>query len=110
MMENMLFQKHESLGLQEFCSIYIDDLLIATPLGKSFDECLKLHEAQVRKVLDVLRQEKVVCGPKKGKMFLQIVEFCGSILVDGTRRLPHERWLPCTSRKGLKPSRSFVPF
>ena len=45
--------------------IYIDDLLIATPLGKNFDECLKLHEEQVRKVLEVLRQEKLLCGPKK---------------------------------------------
>ena len=86
MMETILFQKHKSLDLQEFCSIYIDDLLIATPLGKNFDECLKLHEEQVRKVLEVLRQEKLVCGPKKGKMFLQSVEFCGSVLEDGTRR------------------------
>ena len=70
MMETIFFQKHKSLNLQEFCSIYIDDLLIATPLGKNFDECLKLHEEQVRKVLEVLRQEKLVCGPKKGKMFL----------------------------------------
>ena len=43
MMETVLFQKHKALGLQEFCSIYIDDLLIATPLGKNFDECLKLR-------------------------------------------------------------------
>ena len=86
MMETILFHKHKSLHLQEFCSIYIDDLLIATPLGKNFHECLKLHEEQVRKVLEVLRQEKLVCGPKKGKMFLQSVKFCGSVLEDGTRR------------------------
>ena len=60
MMETIFFQKHKSLDLQEFCSIYIDDLLIATPLGKNFDECLKLHEEQVRKVLEVLRHEKLV--------------------------------------------------
>ena len=59
MMETILFQKHKSLDLQEFCSIYIDDLLIATPLGNNFDECLKLHDEQVRKVLEVLRQEKL---------------------------------------------------
>ena len=86
MMETILFQKHKFLDLQEFCSIYIDDLLIATPLGKNFEECLKLHEEQVRNVLEVLRQEKLVCGPKKGKMFLQSVEFCGCVLEDGTRR------------------------
>ena len=86
MMETVFFQKHKALGLQEFCSLYIDDLLIATPLGKNFDGCLKLHEQQVRKVLEVLRQEKLVCGFKKGKMFLQSVEFCGSVLEDETRR------------------------
>ena len=56
MMEIVLFQKHKALGLQEFCSIYIDDLLIATPLGKNFDQCPKMHKEQVRKVLEVLRQ------------------------------------------------------
>ena len=86
MMATILFQKHKALGLQELCSIYIDDLLIATQSGKDFDECLKLHEEQVRKVLDVLRQEKLLCGAKKGKMFLQSGEFCGSVLGDGTRR------------------------
>ena len=98
MMETILFQKHKCLDLQEFCSIYIDDLLIATPLGKNFDECLKLHEEQVRKVLEVLRQEKLVCGPKKGKMFLQSVEFCVSVLEDGTRRTgPRENGCPASA-------------
>ena len=86
MMENVLFQKHKALGLQEFCSIYIDDLLITTPVGQNFNRCLKKHEEQVRKVLEVLKQEKLVCALKKGKMFLQSVEFCGSILEDGTGR------------------------
>ena len=86
MMENVLFQKHKSPGSQEFCSIYIDDLLIATPLGENFDECLKKHEEQVRKVLEVFRQQKLVCRPKKGKRILQSVEFCGSILEDETTR------------------------
>ena len=86
MMETIFFQKHKAPGLQEFRSIYIDDLLIATPLGKDFDGCLKLHEEQVRKVLEVLRHEKLVCGPKKGQIILQSVDCCGSILEDGTRR------------------------
>ena len=75
-----------ALGLQKFCSTYIGDLLIAMPLGKSFDKGLKSHAEQVRKVLEVIRREKLLCGPKKGKMFLQSVEFCGSVLEDGTRR------------------------
>ena len=53
MMETLFFRKHVALGLQEFCSIYIDNVLIATQLGKNFDECLKLHKEQVRKPLEV---------------------------------------------------------
>ena len=34
MMETIFFQKLKALDLQEFCSIYIDDLLIPTPFGK----------------------------------------------------------------------------
>ena len=64
--------------------MYIDDIIISTP-GDDFDECLELHEQQVRAVLDILRANKLVCGPKKGKMFLESVEFCGSVLRDGTR-------------------------
>ena len=40
MMETIFFHKHMALGLQEFCSICIDDLPIATPLGENLDECL----------------------------------------------------------------------
>ena len=90
-MESIFFQKHKALGLQEFCSIYIDDLLIATLLGKNLDECLQLHEQQVRKVLEVLRQEKLVCGPKKRKMFLQSVEFCCSVFEDRTTKPAPEK-------------------
>ena len=86
MTETILFQKHKALGLQEFCSIYIDELLNTTPFEKDFDECLRLHEEQVCKVLKVPPQEKLVWGPEKGKMFLQSVEFCGSILEEGRRR------------------------
>ena len=54
MIENVLFQKDKSLYLQELCSIYIDDLLIATPLGDTFEECLKKYEEQVQKFLEVV--------------------------------------------------------
>ena len=69
----------------------MDNLLIATPLGENFDECLKKHKEQVRNVIEVLRQEKLVCGPKKGKMFIPSVEFRRCILVDGTRRPAPEK-------------------
>ena len=37
-------------------------------------------------VLDILDKNQLFCGPKKGKLFLESVEFCGSLLRNGTRQ------------------------
>ena len=37
-------------------------------------------------VLDILDKNQLICGPKKGKFFLESVEFCGSLLRNGTRQ------------------------
>ena len=50
---------------------------MCTPCGK--------REEQVCNVLEFVRGKNLVFGPRKGKMFLQCVEVCGSILEDGTR-------------------------
>ena len=34
----------------------------------------------------ILDANQLICGPKKGKLFLKSVEFCGSLLDNGTRR------------------------
>ena len=110
MMETIIFQKHKSLDLHEFFSIYIDDLLIATPLRKNFDECLKLHQEQVCKVLEVLRQEKLVLDPRRAKCSSRAWNFVALSWKMGQEDRPQGKWLPCSYGKGLKPSRSFVPF
>ena len=73
------------LGDLDFCTVYIDDIIISTE-GDTEEEILKLHCQQVQQVLERLRKYKLVCGPKKGKWFLRSVEFCGSILENGTRK------------------------
>ena len=110
MMETIFFQKHKSLNLQEFCSIYIDDLLIATAFGENFDECLKFHKEQVRKVLEVLQQECSWVDPRRAKCSSRVWNFVALSWKMGQEDRPQGKWLPCSYGKGPKPSRSFVPF
>ena len=37
-------------------------------------------------VLDILDKNQLICDPNKGKLFLESVKFCGSLLRNGTRR------------------------
>ena len=68
-------------------SVYIDDIIIATEgEGLTEAELVALHEKQLNQVLDILDATQLICGPKKGKLFLKSVEFCGSLLENGTRR------------------------
>ena len=85
MMEDVLFTAHPEL--RAFVSVYIDDIIIATEgEGLTEAELVALHEKQLNQVLDILDANQLICGPKKGKSFLKSVEFCGSLLENGTRR------------------------
>ena len=85
MMEDVLFSAHPEL--RAFVSVYIDDIIIATEgEGLTEAELVALHEKQLNQVLDILDANQLICGPKKGKLFLKSVEFCGSLLENGTRR------------------------
>ena len=85
MMEEVLFSEHPHL--RKFVSVYIDGIIIAT-VGDSLikQELVDLHERQLNIVLDILNKNQLICGPKKGKSFLETVEFCGSLLRNGTRQ------------------------
>ena len=85
MMEEVLFSEHPDL--RKFVSVYIDGIIIAT-VGNSLikQELGNLHEKQLNIVLDILNKNQLICGPKKGKSFLETVEFCGSLLRNGTRQ------------------------
>ena len=72
-------------SVKDFANPYIDDILVGT--RKIEGEDLRVtHERDLRRVLELLKNEKLVADPKKCKFFVKEVEFCGHILGDGTRR------------------------
>ena len=85
MMEEVLVSEHPEL--REFVSVYIDDIIIATVGdGLTEQEPVDLHEKQLNIHLGILDRNQLICGPKKGKLFLESVEFCGSLLRNKTRQ------------------------
>ena len=85
MMGDVLFTAH--LELCAFVSVHIDDIFLATEgEGLTKQELMALHEEQLNQVMDILDANQLICGPKKGNCFLKSVEFCGSLLKNGTRR------------------------
>ena len=85
MMAQVLFTAHPEL--RAFVSVYIDHIIIATEAeGLSKEELGALDEKQLNQVMDILDANQLICGPKKGKLFLKSVEFCASLLETGTRR------------------------
>jgi putative transposase len=81
---------------------YIDDIIVGSN-GETVEELLRNHARDVRRVLDTLRQNNLVCSPKKSHFFMRQVEFCGHILREGARSpapgklLPIQEWqLPGT--------------
>ena len=85
MMEEVLVSAHPEL--REFVSVHIDDIIIAT-VGDDLteQELVDLHAKQFNSVLNILDKNQLICGPKKGKLLLESVEFCGSLLRNGTRQ------------------------
>jgi hypothetical protein len=91
---------------------YIDDIIIGTWVEEGEDLLLK-HNEDVRKVLEVLKENKLVVDIKKCHFFVPEVEFCGHILGGGRRRpapgklMAIEKWeVPDTITK----LRSFLGF
>ena len=54
--------------------------------GLTEQELVDLREKQLNIVLDILDKNQLIRGPKKGKLFLESVEFCGSLPRNGTRQ------------------------
>ena len=93
MMEDVLFTAHLELGA--FVSVYIEYIIVATEWdGLTEEELVALHEKQLNQVMDILDANQLICGPKKGKLFLKSVRLCGSLLENGTRRPSPEKVIP----------------
>ena len=85
MIEEVLFSEHPKL--REFVSVYIHDRIIVTAGdGLTEQELVDLHDKQFNIVLDILDKNQLICGPQKGKFLLESVQFCGSLLRNGTRQ------------------------
>ena len=67
---------------------YVDDVITGTmgKEGKVTPEVLQAHDADIRRVLDALKEHQMVADLKKCKFFVKEVEFCGHILGGGERR------------------------
>jgi hypothetical protein len=63
---------------------YIDDIIIGSS-GSSEEECIANHERNLRGVLTTLALHKIYVDPRKAKLFMQEVEFCGHVLREGRR-------------------------
>ena len=72
-------------SVRDVATPYIDDILVGTTVEEGMD-ILAAHEKDLCRVLDILAEEKLVVDPKKAKLFVKEVEFCGQILGHGTRR------------------------
>ena len=70
--------------VRDIATPYIDDILVRTTTRG--EVLLVVHEMDLRRVLDVLKQDFFVVDPEKAKLFVEEVEFCGQILGKGNRR------------------------
>ena len=84
-MGDVLFTPHPEL--HAFVSLYIDNIISATEGGGLTEEQqVALHEKQPSQVMDILDANQLICGTKKGKLFLKPVVVGASLLANGTRR------------------------
>jgi hypothetical protein len=70
--------------VRDIATPYIDDILVGTTVGEG-EDLLEAHKRDLCRVLDLLAKEFFVLDPKKAKLFIKEVEFCGQILGHGAR-------------------------
>jgi hypothetical protein len=64
---------------------YIDDILVGTHVEEG-EDLLAAHDRDIRRVLKLLGDERLICDIGKCQFYVEEVEFCGHILGHGTRR------------------------
>jgi len=84
---------------------FFDDILVGTDGadGMSWAELVELHDKDLRRLLDVLRDQKLVVEWAKCALFAEEVEFCGHILGGGRRR-PGPGKLLAVQKWGVPPT------
>ena len=99
-------------SVKDVADCYIDDIIVGTRL-EGEGELLAQHEKDLKRVIEVLKEQKLIVDISKCRLFVPEVEFCGHILGGGTRRpapgklLAIEKWETPTTITQL---RSFLGF
>jgi hypothetical protein len=78
---------------------FIDYIIMGTHVLPGQD-LLEAHDRDLRRIMDVLKQNQFICDPRKCHFFVDEVEFCGHILCGGTRR-PAPGKLKCVEKWAL---------
>ena len=83
---NAIFQRVMDWVLRDqgCANAYIDDVIIGST-GGTPEEVLANHDRDLRQVLDTLGQHQMRVNMKKPQLFMNSVQFCGHILVEGKR-------------------------
>ena len=65
---------------------YVDDIITATEAGSTWEETVRDHAADLRRVCTSLKNNQLVADEAKCTLFAKKVQFCGHILGYGRRR------------------------
>jgi len=71
--------------VKDVADAYIDDIIIGTRVEDG-ENIFEAHDRDVRRVLNLMNEEKLVADPEKCKFFVPEIEFCGHILGNGVRK------------------------
>ena len=117
---NALFQRmmEDLLGPVRDCAdLFVDDIIISSGReDMSVDELIKVHEKDLRRVLDVLDRHQMVCKPTKASLFVKEVEFAGHMVGHGQcRPMPGKlaslnHWERPTTISELRPFMGFCNY
>ena len=71
--------------MRDVADAYIDDIIVGTRVEPGEDPITK-HDGDLRRVLDILGADNLVCSGPKCRLFVKEIKFCGHILGGGMRR------------------------
>jgi hypothetical protein len=69
----------------DIADCYIDDIIVGSKVEEG-EDLYAQHDKDLRRVFEVLRENKLVVDISKCRLFVPEVEFCGHILGGGVRR------------------------
>ena len=69
-------------GVRDIADPFIDDIIIGTQRqpGQTREELLAQHDRDIRRVMGVLKEDRLIADVRKCHFFVDEVEFCGHIL------------------------------